>query len=473
MIGITSYGAYVPLFRLDKSVIGGRGEKAICNFDEDSTTMAVEAVNDCLKGQDRQTIDALYFGTTTSLYKEHLGATTIAMASDLKENVYTAEFGNSLRAGTAAFKASIDSVKAGSAKKVVVTAADCRLGTPGSVLERNFGDGAVALVIGDTDVAVTVEGSYSVYNEIIDVWRTNSDTFVRSWEDRFVAEQGYLPSMRQAVTGLMEKFNYQPADFAKAVFYSPDERRGAELARGLGFDIKTQLQAPLIDVMGNTGAASALMLLVAALEEAKPGDLILLASYGNGADAFACKVNENIDKLRGQGLGMRGHLASKRVITDYLRYLRWRGIVPLDKAAAPPVVAYSSVAAKREYDRNISLHGSRCKACGYVQYPPQRICTHCHTKDQMEPYSFVGKRGKIFTYTLDYITPRVEMPIATVEVDFEGGGRIQGYMTEVDADQITVGLPVEMTFRRYTLWEEIGLREGVYLYFWEAKPLRA
>lgn len=473
MVGITSYGAYVPLFRLDKSVIGGRGERAICNFDEDSTTMAVEAVNDCLKGKDRETIDALYFGTTTSLYKEHLGATTIAMASDLKENVYTAEFGNSLRAGTAAFKAGIDSVKAGADKKVVVTAADCRIGPPGSALERNFGDGAVALVIGDTDVAVTVEGGYSVYNEIIDVWRTNGDAFVRTWEDRFVAERGYLPSMRQAVAGLMEKFNYQPADFAKAVFYSPDGRRGAELARGLGFDTKTQLQDPLIDVMGNTGAASALMLLVAALEEAEPGDLILLASYGNGADAFACKVNENITKLRGQGLGMKGHLASKRVITDYLRYLKWRGIVPLDKIAAPPVAAYSSVAAKREYDRNISLHGSRCKACGYVQYPPQRVCTNCRAKDEMEPYSFVGKRGKVFTYTLDYITPRAEVPVATVEVDFEGGGRIQGYMTEVDVDQITVGLPVEMTFRRYTLWEEIGLREGVYLYFWEAKPLRA
>ena len=97
MVGITSYSAYIPLFRLDKNVIGGRGEKAIANFDEDSTTMAVEAINDCLKGKDRETIDALYFATTTSLYKEHLGATTIAMASDLKENVYTAEFGNSLR----------------------------------------------------------------------------------------------------------------------------------------------------------------------------------------------------------------------------------------------------------------------------------------------------------------------------------------------------------------------------------------
>lgn len=472
MVGITAYGAYVPLFRLDKQVIGGRGEKAICNFDEDSTTMAVEAISDCLRGKDRAMIDALYFGTTTSLYKEHLGATTIAMASDLKENIYTAEFGSSLRAGTAALKASIDAVKAGSAENVLVSAADCRIGSPGTALEQNLGDGAAALLIGNTDVAVTVEGSYSVYNEIIDVWRSNGDAFVRTWEDRFAVERGYLPSMHQAISGLMEKSKYKPSDFAKVAFYSPDGRRSAQLARGMGFDVKAQLQDPLIDIMGNTGAASALMLLVATIEEAKADDLILLASYGNGADAFACRVTDNIDKIRGQGPGLKGHLASKKVMTDYLKYLRWRGILPMEKTPGP-VASYSAVAAKREYDRNISLHGSRCKACGYVQYPSQRVCINCSAKDQMQPYSFIGKRGKVFTYTLDYITPRAEVPTVTAEVDFEGGGRIQCYMSEVDVDKIEVGLPVEMTFRRYTLWEEIALREGVYVYFWEAKPLRA
>jgi len=471
LVGITGYGAYVPLFRLDKKVIGGRGEKAICNLDEDSLTMAVEAINDCLKEKDRKEIDALYFGTTTSLYKEHLGATTIAMASDLKENVYTAEFGNSLRAGTAALKAGIDAVKAGSVKNALVCASDCRLGPPGSLLERNMGDGAVAFLVGDTDVAVTVEGSYHVYNEIIDIWRNNTDSYVRSWENRFCIEQGYLPSMQKAIHGLMESFSYEPSDFSRAVLYSPDSRRSAQLGRSLGFDIQNQVQDPLIDVMGDTGAAAALMLLVAALEVAEPDDRILLASYGNGADAFSLKVHENIKKIRGQGLGLKGHLDSKRLMTDYLKYLKWRGIVPVDKTAGP-VATYSAVAAKREYDRNISLHGSRCTACGYVQYPPQRVCTKCHEKDQMEPYSFVGKRGKIFTYNLDYITPSAEQPVATTEVDFEGGGRIQSYMTEVDVDKISIGMPVEMAFRRYTLWEEIAQREGTYVYFWESKPIR-
>ena len=470
MVGITSYGAYVPLLRLDRKVIGGRGEKAICNFDEDSLTMAVAAVIDCLNGVDRETVEGLYLATTTSPYKEHLGATLIATAADLRRNIYTADFANSLRAGTTALKAAIDAVQAGSAKKVMVVASDSRLGTPGSPLEQNFGDGAGALLIGDTDVAASVEASYSVYDEIMDVWRHDRDTYVRSWEDRFATTMGYLPVVREAVSGLMKKYNYKSSDFSKVVFYTPDARRAAEVARVLGFDAKTQLQNPLFEVMGNTGTAFPLMLLVAALEEAKAGDLILLASYGNGSDAFAFRVDKQIEKIRDRR-GMKGHLASKRVMTDYVKYLRWRGIVPLDRIPGP-IAAYSAVAARRERDATISLRGVKCKVCGTVQYPPQRVCTKCHTKDQFEPYKMSDKKGKIFTYVLDYVTPSVESPIATTEVDFEGGGRIQGYMTEVDVDQIKVGLPVEMTFRRYPLWEEIGLREGVYIYFWNSRPPR-
>lgn len=470
MAGITSYGAYVPLFRLDRRAIGGRGEKAICNFDEDSITMAVAAVLDCLNGVDREAADGLYFATTTSPYKEHLGATTVAMAADLRRNIYTADFANSLRAGTSALKSATDAVQAGSAKQVMVVASDCRLGTPGSPLEQNFGDGAGALLIGDKDVAATLEASYSVYDEIIDVWRHESDTFVRSWEDRFATTMGYLPVVSEAVSGLMKKNNYRPGDFAKVVFYTPDARRSLDLARSLGFDVKTQLQNPLFDFMGNTGAAFPIMLLIAALEEAKAGDRILLASYGNGSDAFVFQVNKQIEQIRDR-LGMKRHLASKRVMTDYVKYLRWRDILPMDKIPGPHA-AYSAVAARRERDATISLYGAKCQVCGTVQYPPQRICTKCHSKDQFQPYRMSDKKGKIFTYVMDYMTPSVELPIATTEVDFEGGGRIQCYMTEVDVDQIKVGLPVEMSFRRYRLWQEISLREGVHIYFWVSKPLR-
>ena len=466
MVGITAYGAYVPLFRLSREAIakGARGEKAISNFDEDSITMAVAAASDCLNGMDRETVDGLYFATTTSPYKEKLGAAIVAMAADLRPDIITADFTNSLRAGTAALMAAIDAVKAGSAKKVLVVAADCRLGTPGSAFEQNFGDGAGALLIGDSDAAVTVDASYSVYNEIMDVWRADGDTFVRSWEDRFSLTHGYLQAVGEAVSGLMRKSKLTPKDFAKAVFYSPDARRYAELAQSLGFDAKTQLQDALFATMGNTGAASPLMLLIAALEEAKAGDRVLLASYGNGSDALVLQVTKQIEKIRDRR-GMKGHLASKKVITDYKKYLIWRGLLPQEETPGP-VRLFSAPAAWREREANLRLRGVKCQVCGTIQYPPQRVCTHCHTKDQFEPYRLSDKKAKIFTFAMDYVTLALDLPTVTTTIDFDGGGRMECYMTDREPEQVKCGLPVEMSFRK------IIDKEGAHIYYWKTMPLR-
>jgi hydroxymethylglutaryl-CoA synthase len=467
MVGITSYGAYVPLYRLSREAIakGARGEKAICNFDEDSITMAVAAAIDCLTGIDRETIDGLYFATTTSPYKEKSGAVTVAMGADLKEDVFTADFAHSLRAGTAALRSAIDAVKAGSAKKVMVTAVDARLGIPGTTFEQNFGDGAGALLIGDSDVVASIEDSYSVYSEILDVWRADNDTFVRSWEDRFTATHGYLEVVGEAVSGLLKKTGLKPGDFAKAVFYTPDARRSADLAKGLGFDAKTQLQDPLFAVLGNTGAAFPLMLLVAALEEAKAGDRILLASYGDGSDAFVLQVTDQIEKIRDRR-GMKGHLGSKKVIDDYRQYLIWRGLLPIEPRKET-VAFISSPALWRERDANLRLRGVKCQACGTIQYPPQRVCTKCHAKDQFEPYRLSDKKAKIFTYSMDYITfPVLERPVVTTTIDFDGGGRMLCYLTDRDPEQVKCGLPVEMSFRK------LFVRDGINNYFWKSMPIR-
>jgi len=467
MVGITSYGAYVPLYRLNREAIapGARGEKAICNFDEDSITMAAAAAIDCLTGVDRQTVDGLYFATTTSPYKEKLGATIVAMAADLKEETLTADFAHSLRAGTSALMSAIDTVKAGSAKKVMVTAADCRLGIPGTPYEQNFGDGAGALLIGDSDVVATIEASYSVYSEIMDLWRADGDTFVRSWEDRFTTTYGYLAVVGEAVSGLLKKTGLKPGDFAKVVLYTPDARRSADLAKKLGFDVKAQLQDPFFNAMGNTGTALPLMLLAAALEEAKAGDRILLASYGNGSDAFVLQVTDQIAKIKARR-GMKGHLESKRVMDDYKQYLIWRGILPIEPLKET-VAFISAPALWRERDANLRLQGVKCQACGTIQYPPQRVCTKCHAKDQFEPYRLSDKKAKIFTFSMDYITyPVLERPVVTSTIDFDGGGRMQCYMTDREDKEVECGLPVEMSFRK------LFVKDGIHNYFWKSIPLR-
>ena len=277
MEGIVSYGAYVPLRRLGPGTQGWNtaAEKAVANWDEDSLTMAVAATIDCLGGIERRTIDGLYFATTTPPYGEKLAATTAAWAADLRPDIFTADITDSLRAGTAALRMAVDAVKAGSAKHFLVTASDFRMGAGG--MDAGFGDGAAALLIGDKDVVATIEGSYSLSNELLDVWRASGARNVRSWEDRFVFEEGYLKILPQAVKAFLEKSGLTTKDITKAVFYAPDLRRHRQMAGMLGFKPE-QVQEPFFDKLGNTGTAFSLMMLVAALEDAKAGDKILLAS---------------------------------------------------------------------------------------------------------------------------------------------------------------------------------------------------
>jgi hydroxymethylglutaryl-CoA synthase len=465
MIGIVSYGAYIPKWRmpLDLLAKGMKGERSVAGPDEDSITMAVSAVHDCLKGMDRSGVDGLFFASTTSPFAEKQAATLIAKAANLRDDIMTADLGGSLKAGTTALKLASDAIKAGSAGKIVVVAADCRLGAPGSEHERNSGDGSAALLIGDQNVAVSLESSASVSNEIFDVWRRSKDTFINSWESRFDLTDGYMKSMREAIIALMKKTRLTTKDIAKVVLYSPDGRASSLLANELEFDSKTQLQFPLSGVLGNTGTASALLLLGATLEEAKPGDNILLASYGNGSDAIYLKVSDNARKMKDR-LRIKILLNSKRMIPDYLTYLKWRGLIASkEKRFLYTVTHASAPAICRQRERILSLHGSKCNACGAIQYPPQRICVKCQTKDNFQLVPLYDKKGRIFTSARDPINGEI-----VGLVNFEGGGRMFCYLADGDLSEFAIDTPVEMSFRKL----ELLPADTVTGYFWKAIPLR-
>jgi 3-hydroxy-3-methylglutaryl CoA synthase len=158
MVGISRYGAYVPFFRLDRSLItrawGTRqtkGEIAVANYDEDSLTMAIDAAMDCL-GEPAASVDGVYFASTSSPYGEKQVSSIIATACDLPRRVFSADFAGSTRAGVSATLAALRAVQAGAARDVLVTAADVRLAQPEAELEGVLGDAAAALTVSDHDV---------------------------------------------------------------------------------------------------------------------------------------------------------------------------------------------------------------------------------------------------------------------------------------------------------------------------------
>jgi 3-hydroxy-3-methylglutaryl CoA synthase len=472
MAGIKSIGAYVPQYRLNLEEItkfwrtkASSGQKAVAGFDEDSITMAVAAAFDCIKGCESLP-QGLFFATTTNPYREKQGAAVIASAADLSRETHTADYSNSLRAGTAAMKSALDAVKNGSMDSVLITASDCRMGAPQGRSEQLVGDGAAAILIGSGRTIADIEIGYSVFSDFTDHWRTNQDEFIQSAEGRFIDVNGYIPMMQEAVGNLMKKNSLAAKDISKFVFYAADAKSQADLAKKMGFE-KAQVQDTLFGQIGNTGAAAAFIMLVAALEEAKAGDRILFASYGDGCDAFVLRVTQEIETMR-ERLTMKDRLARQAPL-DYGKYLTWRNLVPIETANLPARSDPSLATRWRDRKSITALYGVKCRSCGTPQLHPIgqaiRVCAVCQTKDDFDPYKFSDKKGKLFSYAIDQLQPTKNPPGLNGVVDFDGGGRLICELTDYDLNQVRIGMPVEMSFRKMLQGQ------GMPNYFWKAKPV--
>jgi 3-hydroxy-3-methylglutaryl CoA synthase len=425
--------------------------------------MSVEAAIDCLTGYDRQIVDGLVFASTTSPYDEKLSASIIAAAVDLRTTVSTVDLSSSTRAGTSALKIACDAVKAGSAKNVLVTAADCRLAPPASEFEPVFGDGSAAFLISNEDVAVEIVDSYSISSDFVDVWKRAEDAYIRTWEDRFIMDHGYTEKMMAAIKGLLKKTGLKTSDFAKAVLYGPDGRSHGRLAKSLKLE-DSQIQNPMFGALGNTGAALAPMMLVAALEDAKPGDKILLANYGDGADSFVLQVTDKITNIKNRR-GIKKHLASKMPIANYEKYIKFRNLMQGEADRRPQYIS-SLPMMWRDRTQVIPLHGCKCRKCGKIQFPIQRICAYCQSKDDYDEVRLSDKKATVFTYSMDERALEVDPPRVWTISEFDDDGRIYITMTDRDTSKISIGMKVEMTFRR------IHDGAGVHNYFWKCRPVR-
>ncbi|MCX5992298.1 MAG: OB-fold domain-containing protein [Chloroflexi bacterium] len=481
MVGITSYGAYIPWNRMKREdcvkAWGGfamPGERAVAYYDEDSVSMAVEAGMDCLTGVDPKKVDGLFFATTTSPYKEKQCSALMAVPLDLRADIRTADVTTSLRAGTTAMALAFDTIRAGSANSVLVIAADMRVGAPAGMGEQQMGDGSAALLLGDQNVIAEILGVYSISDELAGTWRSEDDKFVRSGEDRFVMDEGYSKYVPVAIAGVLKKCGLTPKDITKVTLDPPgDPRRHGKAIAQAGFEA-SQIQDPfgLVLNVGVTGCAMAPMMLIAALEDAKPGDKIIVAGSGNGADAMVLQVTDAIKKM-GERRGIKKNLASKRVMPNYNDYLRWRELVPQEVARRPDKQHIRMSANWRERKQLLGLWGVKCKKCGTPQYDngaaatgPIRICAQCQAQDTFDDYNFVRRKAKVFSYTQDNLAAVIDPPASVVLIEFDGGGRAFFDLTDRDPAKVEVGMPVEMTFRK------LQYDRGLTNYFWKARPVR-
>lgn len=478
MNGIISYGIAIPYYRIKRETIlkamgwfnaalgGLKGEKAVANHDEDSLTLAVAAGTDCLSETPRDRIDAFYLSSTSLPYTERSGAAIAGAALNLPSESRTAEFSGGLKSGTTALISALN--EAGEGNKLVC-ASDCRLGKAGGNMEALLGDGAAALMVGSSDVIASFEGHYSVSYDFADNRRIDGDHFVRTWEERWIREEGYFKFIPEAIKGLLNKCGLEMSDLTKVVFPPVGAKDHAALSKRMGLT-PDQVQTHFLENVGHTGAAHPLLMLAAALEEAAPGDRIIVASFGSGSDVLMFKVTEAISHLRNRNK-LRLSLDYKQEMASYSKYLSFKDMLEKEIGIRGEEVAPTSLSLSwRERDAVLRLVGGKCRKCGTPQFPRETICINpaCGAVDQMDSYPFSDKTGRLFTYTADHLTFSQDPPALYGIVDFEGGGRYWFDLTDCRLESIEVDQPVRMTFRR----KYQDKSRGIYGYFWKATPFK-
>jgi 3-hydroxy-3-methylglutaryl CoA synthase len=462
MAGIVAAAAYVPRYRLPRELIakewGGAssgGEKAVANHDEDSLTLAVNAALAADDGSGQ--IDAVYFATTTSPYVEKQAAATLAAVLDLPAATRTLDFTDTLRAGTSALLAGLDTIAGGNARCVLVAAADCRLGEPESTGEQSYGDAGAAVVLGAVGVRAEVVATHSVADEFLGTWRTREQAFPQSFPGAFETKLGYARVLGEAVRGVLAKAKVAARELATVVLPTPTPRAPLGIAKALGLDPGRQLQDGFWMTLGDTGAAQPLLMLAAALERARRGDLLLVAGYGDGADALVLRATA---AAAAAVPSLARQIELKRTLPSYGRYARFRRLLRKETVTADPS---SAVVLFRDRRELLPLYGGKCPRCGTVQFPRHRVCIECANPDGLEEIR-LARRGKLFTFTNDYLFESPDPPVTHAVVDLEGGGRLYVQLTDCEPERVEIDMPLELTFRKV---HEGG---GFNNYFWKARP---
>jgi hydroxymethylglutaryl-CoA synthase len=343
-VGVVGYGAYVPRYRLPASEVarvwagGGRGglpvkEKAVAGLDEDVITMSIEAARNALAraGIHAHALRAVWVGSESHPYAVKPSGTVVAEAIGATPAVQSADFEFACKAGTEALVTAMALVGSKMADYAMAIGMDTAQGRPGDQLEYTAASGGAAYIVGPAEESLAViEASYSYVSDTPDFWRREGARYPEHG-GRFTGEPAYFKHITEAANALMKATGATPHDFKYCVFHQPNAKFPQRVAGMLGFTDEQYKTGLLSPVIGNTYAGASLIGLSAVLDIARPGDRILVTSFGSGAgsDAFIFNVTDKIEARRGLALTTQDYIA-RRTQIDYATYTRFRGKITME-----------------------------------------------------------------------------------------------------------------------------------------------
>ncbi len=471
--GILSAGAYVPRVRLQRSAIAqanawfapglkgqGKGEKAICNWDEDVITMGVEAARDAFRVE-TATPSWLSLASTSHPFADRQNAGVVADALGLAPRVQVQDTAGSMRAATTAL---LDALQRKQHTSLVI-GAEHRKTKVASAQELSYGDAAAALVVGEGKAVAVLKGSASESVDFVHSYRMSDHQSDYGWEERWVREEGYLKIMPRVVQAALTQAGV--AADAVTHFCLPCVLPKVDQAVAKKLKLRPEaVRSNLIGQVGDSGAAHALVMLAQALQDAQAGDLIVVATLGQGADALVFEVTPEVTRLQATA-GVNGSLARKKASDNYMRFLAFNEQFDMERGMrAETDKGTPLTSAFRNHEMLQGLVGGKCRHCGTVQFPRGRYCVEptCNSLDSQDAHSFAQSKAKVVSYTADLLTYCPDPPAWYGMVQFEEGGRVLIDFSEVDA--VEVGDTMRMAFRI----KDQDPTRGYLRYFWKAVP---
>ncbi|MCU0861617.1 MAG: hydroxymethylglutaryl-CoA synthase [Methanomassiliicoccales archaeon] len=351
-VGIVSYGAYVPRYRITPQEIGrvwgSDGEmmskglmiysKSVPAPDEDVITISVEAARNMMRRVpevDPQDIGALYVGSESHPYAVKPSGTIVAEAIGCSPNMTVADYEFACKAGTAAIQTCMGLVGAGMVRYGVAIGADTSQGAPGDPLEYSASAGGAAFLIGSKDVIAVINHTCSFTTDTPDFWRREGQDYP-SHGGRFTGEPAYFKHVASAAKLVLKRAGSKPSDYAHAVFHQPNGKFPQRVAKMLGFTDKQIEVGLLTPKIGNTYSGAVPLGLSAVLDVAQPGERVFVVAYGSGAgaDGFDITITDNITRLRRLAAPLVSHYIEDRQVIDYATYAKFRGKIRLKGGSA-------------------------------------------------------------------------------------------------------------------------------------------
>jgi 3-hydroxy-3-methylglutaryl CoA synthase len=407
--GIMTWGSYLPYWRLQRGAIAqvlgsgpSKGTRAVASYDEDTTTLGVEAGRRALALAPAAPQELL-FSTPAPAYLDKTSATTLHAALGLDRGCAAYDFCGSSRSALGALSVALQGAPG---RRSLAIASDLRTGLAGGSEERDAGDGAVAFLCGTDGAVAELIGRGAASDEFLDRWRVPGEADSHVWEERF-GEEMYVPLARDAFADALKAAGVTESDIDHAIVAGLHQRAVKAVTGRLG--VRAEAIAPdLLGAVGNLGAAQAGVALADVLERAVAGQVIVVLSLADGADALVLRTTDALTAAKearreAKVPTVAEQVAAGRADLSYAAFLTWRGQLHREPPRRPDPERPGAPTVRRSEGWKYAFAASTCTVCGFRHMPPTRACLSCRAIDQMRPERLAEVGGTVATFTIDHL----------------------------------------------------------------------